>query len=472
VGLNRLRGEIADVLTALGLNAKQVHECLLSGRGLTDLQIKTLTTKESIQRAFRRIGRLPEQRALAIAEMVKAATGSQESARADPAPSLTGAGSTPAGAGPAGLMIRRCGALSGREYAASFERFSPYWKDHLDFCRTFILEGAHKVARKTSVTVVGASEARDLPLQELARAFDTVNLVDIDEPSMQIAIDALRQSERTATLAGKVRCVVKDITGDRIAGLVADCFGLITSSHDPRRALCGVTECYERYDPGIPDETVLPLKASYVISSGVASQLLPVVLAGVRDALRQRLPRFQFDPETQAAYSAAATGLRQKLIGQHAVTLAAMAEEDGLICWWDTVAQTPGWGQLTGQEQLDLLGVVSDWVHDSGGRALAAPDLQAVIRKAPELRQLPGVLSRLIRENLLPVQEVTALIDRVVGRAAEMSASTRAVLVPGGLAAHDQGRLVPDGPPRSWRWILNPPELASLQVEAVHLKRR
>jgi hypothetical protein len=370
---------------------------------------------------------------------------------------------------PAGFMIRRCGALSGRAYAASFQRFSPYWQDHLHRCRRFISEGAHKVARKTSVTVVGASQARDLPLEELAREFDTVNLVDIDEPSMQLAVGALRQGERTAAQAGKVRCVATDITGNRIARLAADCFDIITNSHDPGRALCRVAECYECYDPSIPAETVHPLKASYVVSSGVASQLFPLVAAGVKDALGQRFPRFRFDPETQAAYAEAATGLRRKLIEQHVLTLAAMAEDDGLICWWDTVSKTPAWGQLTGQEQLGLLGVVSDWVQDTGS-AVAAPDLQAVLN-VREPRQLPGVLTRLIRENLLPVPEVTALIDRLVERADEMSASARAVIVPGGLAGYDQGLLVPDGPLRSWRWILDPLELSSLQVEAVHLKR-
>jgi hypothetical protein len=368
-------------------------------------------------------------------------------------------------------MIRRCGALSGREYAASFQRFSPYWKDHLDRCRAFISAGARKVARKTAVTVVGASEGRDLPLQELAREFEAVNLVDIDEPSMRVAVDALRQDESTAPLARKVRCAVMDITGDRIARLVADCFNLISSSHDPRRALCGVAECYERYDPSIPDETILPLKASYVISSGVASQLLPVVLAGVRDALSQRFPRFRFDPETQAAYATAATGLRQKLIGQHANTLAAMAEGDGLICWWDTVSETPGWRRLTEQDLLGLLGAVADWVQDSGGRALGSPDRQAVIREVKELRQLPGALCRLIREDALPVREVTALIDSIVERADETGPGTRALIVPGGLAAYHNGLLVGDGPLRSWHWILNPLELSRLQVEAVHLKR-
>ena len=373
---------------------------------------------------------------------------------------------------PAELMIRRCGALSGRDYAASFQRFAPYWQDHLHRCRTFISVGAHKVARKSSVTVVGASQARDVPLEELARKFDTVNLVDIDEPSMQLAVEALRQGEAMAAQAAKVRCIAKDISGNRIARLAADCFDIITNSHDPGRALCRVAECYERYDPSVPAEIISAeagLKASYVVSSGVASQLFPLVAAGVKDALGQKFSRFRFDPYTQAAYSEAATKLRRKLVEQHVLTLAAMVEEDGFICWWDTVSKTPAWGQLTEKEQRGLLGVVSDWVQDTGS-AQPAPDLQAVL-KAGEPRRLPGVLARLISENLLGVAEVTALIDRLVARSDEMSATARAVIVPGGLVGHDQGLLVPDGPLRSWRWILDPLELSSLQVEAVLLKR-
>ena len=366
-------------------------------------------------------------------------------------------------------MIQRCGALSGRHYAASFQGFSPYWQDHLHRCRTFISEGAHKVARKSSVTVVGASQARDVPLEELAREFDSVNLVDIDEPSMQLAVEALRQGERMAAQAGNVRCVAKDITGNRLARLTADCFDIIAKSQDPGYALGRIAECYDRYDASIPGETIHPLKALYVVSSGVASQLFPLVAAGVKDSLGQRFPRFRFDPETQAAYSEAATGLRRKLIDQHVLSLASMAEEEGLICWWDTVSKTPAWGQLTGQEQLGLLGVVADWVQDTGS-ALAVPDLQDVLN-VREPRQLPGVLTRLIRENLLPVPEVTALVDRLVERADEMSASARSVIVPGGLTGYDQSLLVPDGPMRSWHWILDPLELSSLRVEAVHLKR-
>jgi hypothetical protein len=253
---------------------------------------------------------------------------------------------------PAGVMIKRCGALSSRDFAASFQRFRPYWQGHRQRCRTFISEGAHKVARKTSVTVVGASQARDLPLEELAREFDTVNLVDIDEPSMQLAVEALRQGERMAAHADKVRCVATDITGNRIARLAAACFDIVSNSHDADLELCRVAECNERYDPSIPAETTHPLKASYVISFGVASQLFPLVAAGVKDALAQRFPRFRFDPQTQAAYSEAATGLRRKLIEQHVVTLAAMVEDDGLICWWDTVSKAPAWGQLTELPQL------------------------------------------------------------------------------------------------------------------------
>jgi hypothetical protein len=369
-------------------------------------------------------------------------------------------------------MIRRCGALSGREYAASFRRFAGYWQDHLDSCRMFIAEGVDKVARQTTATVLGASEARDLPLEILLERFDQVNLVDIDEPSLQAALAGLRQNPRTAGLAGKVRCIVEDVTGDRLAQLVGDCCNRVITAQDPAGALRGVLECYERYEPAVPDGIVRPLRASYVISSGVASQLLPLVLAGVSEALQQRFPRLQFDPETQRVYSAAAAGLRGKLLEQHARTLAALTEDEGRIAWWDTVAKTPAWRQMTELELRSLFGVLADQLGERFDFVEMGLDLRGVLRDVRDVRQVPDVLVRLIEANRLPVQGGLAVLDKIVERAREVSANARAPILPGGLADCYGNLLVPDGPVRSWRWVLNPLELASLHVEAVHLKKR
>ena len=80
MGFDRLRAELADLLASLGLNAKQVRSALLGGLGLTDLQLKALTTKEAVLRAFRRIGRVPDAQALEIVRLVQAASAPPERA--------------------------------------------------------------------------------------------------------------------------------------------------------------------------------------------------------------------------------------------------------------------------------------------------------------------------------------------------------------------------------------------------------
>jgi hypothetical protein len=328
----------------------------------------------------------------------------------------------------------------------------------------------HKVARKTAVTVIGVSEARDVPLHDLADAFERVNLVDIDEPSLHVAMNALHQNDPTGALAAKVRCFVQDITGGRFAALAVEAFGRITTSQDPERALSAVKETCEGYDAGIPNEFTRRLKASYVISSGVATQLVPMLLAGIGDAMRQRFPRFPLQPETHPTLAPAVAGLRQKLLSQHAATLAEAVEEDSLVCWWDTVAQVPSWSRMTEPEMVALADTVCDLARSSGIPALTGTQWEVVAQHGQDPRKVLSTLAQLIRDNVLPVQEVTTFIDALAQRADALGA-VRAVFVPSGLAAHAQGVFVPDGPLRSWPWILNPTELSRLQVEAVLLKK-
>jgi hypothetical protein len=380
-------------------------------------------------------------------------------------------GETPAGPDAAELLLGRCGALSGRAYAARSAQFARYWKEHLDRCRTLVREGIAKVARKTGVTVIGVSEARDVPLQELAEAFDTINLVDIDEPSMRGALDALRRSDRTGTLAAKVRCFVQDITGGRFARLAAEIFRRISTSVAPADALSGISETCDGYAPSVPDQLVGPLKGSYVISSGVATQFVPMLLAGITETMREAFPRWSFNAETDSTLAPVFEEFRQKLLGQHAATLAALAEADGLIFWWDTVAQAPSWSRASETELLALSTAIADFVRGSRNPALTGADFERLTQNGGNPRNVLEVLSRLLRANLLPVQEATALIRTLAERAEELGAGARQVFISGGLAAYCQGLPVRGGPTHSWRWFLNPPELSSLQVEAIHLRR-
>jgi hypothetical protein len=84
------------------------------------------------------------------------------------------------------------------------------WRAHAQRNRAFIAEAVSQCARKELVVVLGAGQAFDLPLLELARAFARVVLVDIDGPALEATISS---AIKDPGLRARVEARVLDLSG-------------------------------------------------------------------------------------------------------------------------------------------------------------------------------------------------------------------------------------------------------------------
>jgi hypothetical protein len=84
------------------------------------------------------------------------------------------------------------------------------WRAHAKRNRAFIEEAANGCAQKQLAVVLGAGQAFDLPLPELARAFERLVLVDIDGPTLESTISS---TIKDPGLRARVEPRVMDLSG-------------------------------------------------------------------------------------------------------------------------------------------------------------------------------------------------------------------------------------------------------------------
>ena len=84
---------------------------------------------------------------------------------------------------------------------------SGYWQPHVANSQRRILEAASRCERRSTALVLGAGNCTEIPLEELARAFDEVVLLDLDDASMNAAVEDLPDE-----LIPKVHLSVGDVT--------------------------------------------------------------------------------------------------------------------------------------------------------------------------------------------------------------------------------------------------------------------
>ena len=70
------------------------------------------------------------------------------------------------------------------------------WYEHARRHKTFILDAAAAVEQPRLAVVLGAGKAYDLPLDELARRFERVVLIDIDGAAMASTSSAVVRDAR------------------------------------------------------------------------------------------------------------------------------------------------------------------------------------------------------------------------------------------------------------------------------------
>lgn len=159
---------------------------------------------------------------------------------------------------PCPAHLRRMGYLSELiALDARLKRCRGAWEPHLTHTKNVVRDAIAQTPRKGKAVVLGAGILADIPLDDLAAAFDTVELIDIC---------FLRKTERAATTRANVALVPTDITG-----LAAPLYDWATSS--PHRAPV----------PAPKDDAVDLRDADLVVSANVLSQLPLVPLSFLRN---------------------------------------------------------------------------------------------------------------------------------------------------------------------------------------------
>lgn len=178
------------------------------------------------------------------------------------------------------------------------------------------------------VIVLGAGACTELPLERLARASERVVLVDLDASGMERARDEL-----PATLRGRVRLVVSDISGGISDALTARLRGepwADLAQLSTRAVTTAAAVALERVP--VPDPPPLvglsESRCGLVISSFVLTQLFSLPLLDVRDQLALVSSAAALDADPR--FHSAAHAFRRRVAVAHAHLLAALLAPGGV----------------------------------------------------------------------------------------------------------------------------------------------
>lgn len=215
------------------------------------------------------------------------------------------------------------------------ERRSWYRKhssEHLRSVATLVDEGIH--ARQTAAAprtvVLGAGACTELPLERLARASESILLVDVDVPGMARARDELPDSLRP-----RVDLLQADLSGGVSDALAAE----LTmqpwndlAQLSSRAPLDAAASCIERCP--VPDPPRIPQlpPGSYdlALSTLMLTQLFSLPLLDVVDALAYHAAGAVDLRETYPRYRVAAQGFRRRIVLAHLALLELLLAPDGV----------------------------------------------------------------------------------------------------------------------------------------------
>ena len=210
------------------------------------------------------------------------------------------------------------------------------WYEHARRHKAFLLDAAARVERPRLAVVLGAGKAYDLPLEELARRFERVVLVDIDAEAMAASSAA---AVGDAKLRARLELRPMDVTG--VTAQLARGIGAALDSAAPEaamEALCGSYRLASR--PRLAGES-----ADLLVSGMVLSQL------GLPKLAAKRLFEQRFG-KISAAFEAAWDGLERRLQQDH---VDALCEEAALAVLTSDVVHHSGgesWSVI-GAERLE-----------------------------------------------------------------------------------------------------------------------
>jgi hypothetical protein len=387
------------------------------------------------------------------------------------------------------------GTALGRDHANDRERFRTHWEAHVTNSRRMILHGADRIADANSVTILGGGASYNIPIEELARRFAVVRLVDIDRNALEQTVESL-----TGDLRPRIKIHVADTTGGVAARLLDRAIELIDAAASSDEALQGLVPLFQGKGLDLtPDaDRIEEWKASYIVSSGLSSQLTMFPEKGALKALNEK---FDVEVEHDFFLENGSAILRNEWARRHGELLASLVSPEGRVYWADTVAETPYLSEFGPAPLAAIVERVAAFVDraylktfltDDGKQALAERFAEGLPGRplgydeliqsygklhGEQRRRFAWAIMTLVGENRISPKRELELVNHIIREAEQMYPQARQpVLAEGKLSHFFPASLEPDGDMASWLWINDPEGAVTLDgysyyVDAQILKR-
>jgi len=209
------------------------------------------------------------------------------------------------------------------------------WDVHAQLNRRFILDAARGCERRELAVVLGAGQGFDLPLAELAQAFERVVLVDIDGEALEKTVET---SFTDPALRARVEMRVLDLTG--INGQLVRAVDDIFAAQGRKEAIDAelAALCRSYWLAEIPSILPADYRADLLVSGLVLSQ---VSWPQRSYALRLYEERFgKLTPEAERRWISPWWEFELKIQQEHISSLGTAAER--VVLCSDVISRTMG----------------------------------------------------------------------------------------------------------------------------------
>ncbi len=229
------------------------------------------------------------------------------------------------------------------------------WWSHAQKNRAFIEDVVHQTHGRELAVILGAGHAFDLPLVELAKAFDKLVLVDIDADALNATVAGVLKDPG---LRARTELRLLDLTGvnGQLVRRIDEAVAAAANAAEARDRLEALCWTYRLAPPRL-----LPLeeRADLLVSSCVLSQLSWPQRVYARRVYERRFSSLPGPLERRWARHF--TYLELRLQQDHLTSLAGVAEQVALTCdvvSYPTAIDAAGTERKTGQI-IPTLGVPS-----------------------------------------------------------------------------------------------------------------
>lgn len=200
------------------------------------------------------------------------------------------------------------------------------WRSHVQKNRAFIEEVVHRTQGRELAVILGAGHAFDLPLVELAKAFEKLVLVDIDGEALSATVASVLKD---AELRARTELRLLDLTGvnGQFVRRVDEAVASAANAAEARDRLEALCWTYRLAPPRLlpPEE-----RADLLVSSCVLSQVAWPQRVYARRVYERRFSSVPGPLELRWARHF--TYLELRLQQDHLTSLAGVAEQVALTC--------------------------------------------------------------------------------------------------------------------------------------------